>query len=48
MGQFIDDLATGGKSHQHSADNCRKMFACLQAANFKAGAKKIFLGLTTI
>ena len=24
------------------------MFACLQASNFKAGAKKIFLGLTTI
>jgi hypothetical protein len=41
---FIDDLATGGKGHQHSAANCRKMFAMLEASNFKAGATKVFLG----
>ena len=46
IGQFIDDLATGGKSHPHSASNCNKMFAMLQGANFKAGATKVFLGLT--
>ena len=29
IGQFIDDLATGGKDHQHSAANCKKMMAML-------------------
>ncbi len=45
IGQFIDDLVTGGKTHVHSATNCKKMFAMLQAANFKAGATKVSLGL---
>jgi hypothetical protein len=45
IGQFIDDLATGGTDHRHAAANCKKMFTTLQAANFKAGATKVFLGL---
>jgi hypothetical protein len=45
IGQFIDDLATGGKTHAHGALNCKKMLAMLQEANFKAGATKVFLGL---
>jgi hypothetical protein len=45
IGQFIDDLATGGKDHRQAAANCKKMFITLQAANFKAGATKVFMGL---
>ena len=44
VGAFIDDLATGGRGHRHSAANCARMFAMLRGSNFKAGASKVFLG----
>lgn len=45
MAAFIDDLGTGGSSHQHSASNFGKMLGALEMSNLKAGAPKVFAGL---
>jgi hypothetical protein len=48
VGAFIDDLATGGQDHHQSAVNAAKMFGMLRDLNLKAGADKVFLGLTEV
>lgn len=45
---FIDDLATGGETHEESAARAGKMLGMLAKRGLKAGADKIFLGLTKI
>lgn len=45
---FIDDLATGGETHVENAERTGKMLGMLAKRGLKAGADKIFLGLTKI
>ena len=42
---FIDNLATGGHSHQQIADHAAAMFKMLADRRLLAGADKVFLGL---
>lgn len=44
----MDDLATGGHNHKGSAANTAEMFAMLKKRGLKAGADKIFMGLTEL
>ena len=48
LGCFIDDLATGGHSHEGCAKNAARMFAMLAHRRLLAGGYKVFLGLTEI
>lgn len=45
---FIDDLATGGSTHQECAKRAEQMLSMLGKRGLKAGADKIFLGLTSM
>lgn len=44
VGCFIDDLATGGADHVHSADRVRALFKMMEDWHLLAGADKVFLG----
>lgn len=46
MGAFIDDLATGGVNHEQCAKRAGLMLRMLGKRGLKAGADKIFFGLT--
>jgi hypothetical protein len=45
VGAFIDDLATGGATHEEAAVRAGDMLRMLSAKGLKAGADKIYLGL---
>ena len=45
VGAFIDDLATGGMTHQETADRAGQMLRMLASKGLKAGADKVFFGL---
>jgi len=45
---FIDDLATGGMTHQEAAHKTKFTFKMLAKRGLKAGANKIHMGLTKI
>ena len=45
VGAFIDDLATGGMSHQETAGRAGKMLRMLGEKGLKAGADKVFFGM---
>lgn len=38
---FIDDLATGGDSHEQAAEHARKLFSMLEDFHLLAGADKV-------
>jgi len=48
IGAFIDDLATGGSTHQEAAQKTKKMLQMLGKRGLKAGANKIHMGLSKI
>lgn len=48
VGAFIDDLATGGLTHEEAALKGKKMLQMLGKRGLKAGANKIHMGLTKI
>ena len=48
LGCFIDDLATGGHSHEQCAQHAARMFDMLASRHLLAGGDKVFLGLTEI
>lgn len=48
MGAFIDDLATGGFTHEEAARKGKNMLQMLAKRGLKAGANKIHMGLTKI
>ncbi len=47
-GVFIDDVATGGDTHEEGVKNVRDLFAALEGAHLLAGADKVTLGLTVV
>ncbi len=47
-GVFIDDVATGGATHEEGVKNLRDLFAALEAAHLLAGADKVTLGLEVV
>jgi len=48
VGAFIDDLATGGLTHQEAAQKTNRMLQMLGKRGLKAGANKIHMGLSKI
>lgn len=48
VGGYIDDLCTGGLSHEESIARLQQLFEALDAMNFKIAADNIFLGLNGI
>jgi hypothetical protein len=45
VGAFIDDLATGGATHEEAAARAGGMLRMLDSKGLKAGADKVFFGL---
>lgn len=43
---FIDDLATGGGTHEEAVQNAEKLFTMLEDFHLLAGADKVFMGLS--
>ena len=48
VGAFIDDLANGGATTDRAIAAATDLFRALDRVNFRAGADKVFLGMTRL